>query len=286
MTRYRNIVLLILLAIAIALLIIGSYYDLDISQAFADPACGWAWVMEIIAEPPTILLCSLMCGIIFLRTWKERKISPQKTPLIAFMFIAEIGTVLSTVIRTLAYLDLNLLIAIPIIPIISALIFALAIPIEKRLTPEMIQTTVSCVITALVVLVTINILKNLWGRVRYRDMYILGDFSGENFSQFTDWFKPNGINIAGGGDSTKSFPSGHTSNAVLLFYLSYYVKYLNKNKTKIVVTAGILISLWSIITAISRVAIGAHYLSDVTAGAAITGAIIYFIGLIRKEYIA
>jgi Membrane-associated phospholipid phosphatase len=264
----------------VGLMAVGAVWDLDISHAFANPERGWARVMEVIAEPPTILLCSFMCAVICRRAMNEKKMF-----LVLLMTIAQNGTVISVVVRTCTYLgyDYSSVAAVTAVVIISSLMTLLGHIAEKRVSADVVRTMLSCVIAALATLILINVFKSLWGRVRYRDMVAIG-----SFNEFTPWYIINGIT------GNKSFPSGHTANVVLLFYLTYFAKYRksgyrenrenHENGVFAVFAVYAAVTLWVLVTMISRVAIGAHYLSDVTAGAAITAAIVYVTGRLRGEF--
>ena len=83
--------------------------------------------------------------------------------------------------------------------------------------------------------------------------------------------RPSGINLVN--ESSYSFPSSHSMSSVVFYGLLIYLIHKNVNDKRI---KWILIFILSIITSlicISRVYLGAHYLSDVIGGIAL--AIIY-----------
>ena len=107
-----------------------------------------------------------------------------------------------------------------------------------------------------------------------------GNFDGSNKPGGTP---PDGFNgnFSGGTppqgfNGNFSFPSGHTSNATVIFTSVYYLRFLPEKhkKWKPFIIAALL--LWIVIAAFSRVRVGAHYLSDVLFGAAITFGIAAF----------
>lgn len=117
----------------------------------------------------------------------------------------------------------------------------------------------------------VQALKTPFGRMRYRAMNTIGDFSG-----FTRWYIPNGqpdkewMRAAfGTSDAFKSFPSGHTRGAAATFYLAVYAQALDvKAKWKRA-------ALWCFavvftgLVAVSRIMVGAHFFSDVLVGGTI-----------------
>ena len=101
-----------------------------------------------------------------------------------------------------------------------------------------------------------NLMKMLWGRVRFRSMTV-------PYSDFTPWYILNGSN------GNHSFPSGHTNSAgssYLLMLLPLVSEKCRKHKTALFMTAFIYTST----VALTRLVMGAHYLSDVTIGGTIS----------------
>ncbi len=129
-------------------------------------------------------------------------------------------------------------------------------------------------------------LKIVSGRARYRMMHLVTTATGEDaFSYYTPWYVFNGkrtvfekwVELGVNENGFKSFPSGHTSAGaitVCLIVLPKLFKNLNTLKGK-TVCYGIAI-IFPIIVAISRVVVGAHFLTDVLFAGATTF-ICYFI---------
>jgi membrane-associated phospholipid phosphatase len=93
--------------------------------------------------------------------------------------------------------------------------------------------------------------KILWGRIRFRDLAV-------NYSNFTPWYFPQGIN------GNQSFPSGHAAMGFML--LALFVFFADRAFYQRVILKGIIIS-WALAVCISRIVIGAHFTSDVLFGA-------------------
>ncbi len=118
--------------------------------------------------------------------------------------------------------------------------------------------------------VNVEILKRIMGRRRY---YAMDDPA----TQFTPWYKP----VPGAdGDIFESFPSGHTSFSMLLTFIIYLPEML---KVELSRRNGLIIALvWVCIVMYGRIAYGAHFLTDVCAGA-IIGLTWSFIGQLLIE---
>jgi membrane-associated phospholipid phosphatase len=98
-----------------------------------------------------------------------------------------------------------------------------------------------------------TLLKSVWGRIRYRDLH--------SMAEFCVWYKPCGR------ISNYSFPSGHTAAiSVILCFLQWkHNPYERVSLLRYVLVAGGIALM-----AISRMMMGAHFLSDTIAGFLIT----------------
>ncbi|MEG2543087.1 MAG: phosphatase PAP2 family protein [Longicatena sp.] len=108
-----------------------------------------------------------------------------------------------------------------------------------------------------------SIIKGTWGRIRYREM--------KDAAQFCVWYKPCGI--AG----SRSFPSGHMTAFSAILCLLPYIDKRNNQQRKI---GRISVMVLLILMAISRMIMGAHFLSDVAMGFMIT----YSCYLVTRKY--
>ena len=136
------------------------------------------------------------------------------------------------------------------------------IHIPKRMVTPLRTIAIMGILIMLIQLATVEVSKYLWGRVRFRDL-----LKAQNYEAFTPWYHPNGIN------GNKSFPSGHTAGAGMSF-LMMYLPYISKkweNKTAI---CFFLPLVYTFTVGFTRLVMGAHYLSDITAGAIISFTIV------------
>lgn len=118
------------------------------------------------------------------------------------------------------------------------------------------------VIVMAVQLITVDVMKNLWGRVRFRDL-----LKAESYDDFTAWYIINGKN------GNKSFPSGHTAGAGMT-YLAMLFPFVSEKCKKRANLCFILPMLYTSTVGITRLVMGAHYLSDITMGAIISFTIV------------
>lgn len=268
--KIRNalgVLLLVLLAVGLAA---GTFFDLDISKAVVNVDNPFGNFLEIWAEPPSLLLVSL---VFCLEGQYLRGESGKKNKYLSLLcYVSGVIAAYSTVYRTVRYYSSSLSaqisakIVIGIASVVITVLFALAATHVKHETlKKMRYSMVLLIASALATLVIISAVKNVWGRVRYRQLFADGSFDG-----FTAWFKPCGHASS---DGYKSFPSGHTSNATLLFAATYMIKDLKGEKAAFVARCAAV--AWICTVMVSRVLCGAHFLSDVCMGAILTTIIIF-----------
>jgi membrane-associated phospholipid phosphatase len=112
-------------------------------------------------------------------------------------------------------------------------------------------------------MILVNVLKGIWARPRMRSI--------EDIDEFKHWFEIGGWT---NDNELKSFPSGHTANAFVLLAFVVLTPMFKKIKVNHIIIASV---IWGVLVGISRVVLGAHFLSDVLVGCYVT--IYLFFGL-------
>ena len=115
----------------------------------------------------------------------------------------------------------------------------------------------------------VEFMKVMWGRCRPYEILL---YDTEN-SRFTPWWVINGVN------GHKSFPSGHSATAAGMLYLPFFVGSVRLQKIATALCAAYMVTMMY-----TRVRLGAHHLSDVTAGAGITLLIIFGVSRALNHY--
>ena len=136
-----------------------------------------------------------------------------------------------------------------------ALLFLLAlrfIPVPERLRVPLILMAVIGLCGYGVSSGIINLMKTVWGRVRFRDL-------NDSYEAFTAWYVINGDTGA------HSFPSGHTGSAGVTYYL-LFLPYVSEKWQKRRYLCFAAAFVYTSTVAATRLIMGAHYLSDVTVG--------------------
>lgn len=183
---------------------------------------------------------------------------------------------------------------------VASLIGWSLIRLDKETLHALLKFAYIVIFAAIFYNVLINLsVKNVMNRPRYRAMNYLGD---KDFTNFHRWYqaytKPepgsplyvdvidlNGKAVAK--DAYRSFPSGHTASAAMMYCLLALPKLLKKyDNKKSKLCLYIVTVAFTGVVAVSRIVCGAHFFSDVLVGGTIT-----FVGVwiaekifIRKNY--
>ena len=239
---------LIILLYAVLMGIAG-IFDLQISQSLVNNNSGWAKVIEDYGELPGIIT---ILTAIFIYHKKKKHSSNARTILYsfiltysAFILFAYTGKILLKPLVNSFH---------PVI-IFASVLTLISVVLVKKLKINFSETAFNFSKVVLMMgifgyVLFVQPLKVFWGRVRFRDMDVL-------YSNFTNWYVPNGIT------GNESFPSGHTAMGFVL--ISFFILFGNKNFTAKFAVYSFVLS-WAVAVALSRVIIGAHFLSDVIVG--------------------
>ena len=255
----------IVFAIGLALLLIFTFTDLQISMAIArKPA--WARVFEVVGEIPFTTLTAAACALLF-------RFRTRKNPALGVLAAAGSGVLFAAIaamggFMTYNYLRENLAHVSPVWAVVIGLaIAALGIWIARSVPEENRALALKYAATALLyfllVILIMNSIKTVWGRMRFREMT-------DPIHEFTRWYQivPRG----GFNNIYASFPSGHSMNSagvILLMLLPPMIPAL-RGREKLL---HVLVYVWCAVVGVSRVFMGAHFSSDVTVGVLLSLAI-------------
>lgn len=272
MKKKENIILLSLLIYSILGIFIGSFYDLSINIALNSPNNIFANLFKISAEIPMIILASTSC-ILYIKN--------KNVNLVTFLFLSIIAIIFPTVssFTILSYFHItNLFYSLIILTLYIATIYLILNNIKIENQKSLIDYCLFTIITIIIIYLSFEGLKILWGRPRFYYLLEIKDLS-----QFKNWWILNGRPIS---DNFKSFPSGHTASAGTSLILIFAPKTLNIKNNKIKISLFLIPIIYIICTQLARIISGAHFLSDVSA-ALMLDIIIIFISsrFLLKKYI-
>lgn len=145
--------------------------------------------------------------------------------------------------------------------------------VKAETLKKLMRFVIAFVAMAVVSNVLVMIIKDPAGRMRYRAMNSTVGQSMGGFDNFTPWYVLTGNNdvfnskeLFGYSDGFKSFPSGHTCAAGMMYAFIMMADVLEVKKTwqKALVWACTIVATG--LVAISRIVVGAHFFSDVLMG--------------------
>lgn len=260
----------IVLGIAAALLIVASFYDLVINHALSNSESVYGLLFVSLGEFPAYIILP-MCGVIWFYAdlgIKDRRlliVARVASAILVWLGFFIWGAMGSRITETPKVIELSALYSI-----LFAFFTLLLGKYLKINFTKYVRFAVFALFVMLISLVVIRLIKIGWGRMRYRDMLKVGNFSG-----FTPWYIPNGYN------GNTSFPSGHTASACNIFIFVV----LFKGKRRYIANAIAL--LFVVMTMFSRIVVNAHFLSDVLIGGLISYLCYFVIRLLfeRKKSI-
>jgi membrane-associated phospholipid phosphatase len=235
-------------------MIAAIFADLKLDIFLNNPQNAFAKWFEATGEMPCRLICPIAGTMVFYLS--------ENKALRWFGFAVDIGgsLYLGYHISRYFFIEENKLVFGLLFGLgigIIALIIGQYIHIGGDMKKLMLTLAVTGIIVMFVQLGVIEIVKYLWGRVRFRDL-----LKQNSYDAFTPWYHPNGIN------GNKSFPSGHTAGAAMS-YLMMLLSYASEKWKKYYPVCFILPFVYTATVAFTRLVMGAHYLSDVTMGGAI-----------------
>lgn len=248
---------------AIALLSVATKHDLEISHKLSGKNLAFGRLFAVIGEYPAYFAL-IFSTFVFYANSLHKKMKYIKI----YKVLALIAVFLSFFIfAKMSHKEVEVpnetLLALSSGVIGALFVMAIAKISRKDIIEKLVKFAVFTLVVMAVSFVIIRVMKYTWSRVRYRDMIA----QGNNFEAFTQWFSINGFSSL----KTKatSFPSGHSASAANIFIiaaLSNHFKSLKKYKWILYIVSFV----FTILTAISRIIVNAHFLSDVIVGAGIS----------------
>ena len=259
MTKTKKITYLVLFFAVATLFVLGGLYDLKIAHALYGPSNLMAQIFEGAGIFPPFLIWSVTFALLF---WlvdprKDRKLLKQVgcvAGMVASWFVFGYMAINETSIEIsgLPYV-MGAISAAGFTPLTLYLVGRIEAEKKKKWLVFFGFASIVCVLSNIIL---VNLIKYIWGRPRSREIAAAGDFS-----IFSNWYHINGFTLHG----HHSFPSGHTASATVLFVFCALGEVFPEKQAKEGTTAFI-VGLYTFTMAYSRLVLGAHFLSDVTAG--------------------
>lgn len=267
--------LLIFTSIMVVILGVLAIGDLDytVSKNIINRHSLFGEFFNILGEVPANLAMLIGTTILFGSRKKKGKVSTilKATIAITFMFLVSELTVVNSVRYIFEFSETGFpKWALAISAFGGLLLFGTAVYALFKFRPEQFmkwrkQGLILLLLVIMEILI-VNVLKIIWARPRMRSI--------TSVEQFKHWYEINGPMNS---EEFKSFPSGHTANA---FTMLAYTLFIPKDRKVLMRNFTMFAILWGVCTALSRVILGAHFLSDVFVGGYVTILVFYILSSI------
>lgn len=257
------------LGFQIVVLLIATFVDLSLSHKVFSTSNAFGFILELFGEIPLTIMgtaAALYKGLSYAQR-DGKKISMVTHFLLAGLFSLMSGFQIPHYLNAESF-------TVPVIVITSAMLLIVGFLVNKlpKNNDKLIRFASLVIFVAFMNIIVINVIKQFWGRERYRHMV-----ANNNYDGFSKWFIPQGM---AAGEEFKSFPSGHSANASIIMLLALYPFKDIEMQNKVFP----FVAFYTTLVQFSRIIQGAHFLSDVTTGV-ILGLIIIYVGtkLFLKE---
>lgn len=251
--------------IGIAGLAIGTFFDLPIDQFIYKPDASWARFLAAAAPAPAFWGIGA-AGLLLIDVLNDKRIW-----YIGWIFA--FGCLAAGVVYlTHSFMDELQMAWVPAwgISLLLEVLPSLLYWFLMRNTSK--EDKLRCIIILLVVCVgsmlVVQVVKRVWMRPRF---FVLEQHENMVFSP---WYKPDsqakadfGALYAANSDYFRSFPSGHAQSVTCLFLWALIPVFTGKGSSNLAMALSLILGM---VTAASRMVLGAHFLSDVAMGYLIT----------------
>lgn len=256
------------LGAAVLLMVLGSFLDFPISQALYNEKNGFGMFLAAYGEYPA-MLGLLIAGVLLIAGRNREKKLTAVLQCVGGGILTVLGA-LTVAVLPGKYLNWPA----PLVAVIGLLCSIGAAAAVLRLAKNARRETVIRVAAVLFFaifaeILVINIVKIPWGRARMRLV------ANDPRAYFMPWWQTgsdlkNVLTAAGvASEEFKSFPSGHTGNAAALILLGLLPRLDPRLEAKKPLLLGIGFG-WTALVALSRIIMGAHYLTDTVVGFAVS----------------
>lgn len=266
----------IAIAVGIALMVVASFYDLKLSQAIGNQHNFYGQLFAIIAEYPSYWMVPIAGAIIFYNSdlfdKKGAMIGIKVLGAVLVWFGWFLFSIKATKLVEIEHLTLWSIFKGFFYGGMTLIIFRF---VPKDTIHRLFKFAVFSLVFIVVALAVMQIMKNIWCRMRYRDMLKEGNCDG-----FTPWWQIMlGREKLDPSYHYTSFPSGHSSSITHLFLLCVLCDILPSWKSKKWLKPAMYAGVIAVVSvgAFSRIVNCAHFLSDVVAGVYITYGIFYLL---------
>lgn len=300
-TRGLYITLTVSLSLLAIILVLGTIFDLQISQSLADLTVGkylsenlFAIIFESIGE--NVLYLILLCAFaILFHYFYNFSLSKKWKNWFVLVTICVLSGIFSFygLYKTMGYLATYTNFGLDIYlrgfwgiasifgfsSVFVMIVFFIFGKLKKETITSLTGFALAVVIVAAISNGIVQGSKLIFDRARYRAMVYEGY---TDFEYYTHWFQINSNKFASvsvfASDFFRSFPSGHTCAAASSFLIILLPEFSSKfNTKKWKIFLHFIATVYTLTVAISRIIAGAHFFMDVFVGGMTTIILVYII---------
>ena len=254
--------LIICVSLCAVAILIGAFFDLGITQSLYLGDNAFSLICEVLSQTFMTFLTAF-CFLVLFENFKNKTSFAMTCLKVGFVFASFILVLYDfyKIYNAVWFLVCAVFASCGIVYLMWLL--ARAIPEEKL--PEYAKLSVKFIIFIALIFVLNQAVKYIWGRPRYTDL--IATLTLEDYRPF---WQPNFFS------GYKSFYSGHTTAVCSILPLVYLVNKTNYNaKIKSLIKVGIIGII--LLTMLSRLMAGDHFLTDVAFAFLISSLVSYFV---------
>ena len=253
--------LYIMLPISLIGVILGSFFDLSLSQAVCNQESMYGIILAGFGQVPC-MLAFLASAALAVASFDKEKLPHS----IGMLVLAVLDLIATKLYFDDCYDNFKNKVLATVICIAICLTFTVFVYVyvDKSNKDRLRKIALFLFLTPLLVYVVYELIKQFRGRPRYRMIITRDDISFENWWDFSSTVKSQYADVIAK-DEFKSFPSCHAASAaatLILPVLCKVVEPLRKRENILFVICAI----FPILVAFARIVTGAHFLSDVSFG--------------------
>lgn len=294
MTKKALTGFIVSVAAFVALMLVATFYDLEISVAVGNASSVYGQFFNYLGETPLWLGIPVAFLILYRAVDKNNRFYKWLRPVlllctfVGFFFFARYLMDEMTAELKWKYLYVTLF---------GLTMTGVALLCVRKTDDAIFKKLVVFAVFLLLLIAVsqgiITAMKYIWSRQRFRNLQI-GNVSFGTSEGFTPWYLPNlgehnpdalYPDVLGGKEYSgayRSFPSGHTAAAAVSFAVVLLPELFDGlKKYKAVFFAAP--TVYTVLVGVSRIVNRAHYLSDVTIGGFLTVGIAFLLKYIIKK---
>ncbi len=287
--KNKLILLISLLGSFVILMLVGTFWDLQINIYLQNPQSIFGQFLEYLGEFPGYLSAAVALVILFQAVTKENKFYLALKILLGVLAVVGIYVFVDYIMEKFFNPDVDYQIVYKLFftLVVSALTYFATFRIDKEFMKKLSWFAIGLLMVLAISQIIVSVSKGLWSRLRFRNLDM------DTHEGYTPWYKfhfgTKGREqyvvsyssqypyhpVHDDSDAFRSMPSGHTAAAGITLIFIMLPDLFDRLK-RYKVWFYIVPIVYTALVGLSRLIVMAHYLTDVTMGAAIVFASVFF----------